>query len=175
MEGCIKPVVSLDEVDIDGFWRRYIQRNRGLVCSRTKEELQWIFGDNMRNGNVCMLSYIKEDFLLGYVVIKCQEVKTRCRWMVVDWIAIDDDSLVLDKLLNAVQCYLRNVHGAAFVEIIGYPMFVQKIIRRSFPFCRKAPGNSFNYLIDDESFMKKFVAVKDVSWFFGAYDGDRCM
>jgi len=175
IDGHIKQVTSLDEIDIDGFWTRYVERNNGLVCSRTKEELLWVFGDNLRQGNVCMFAYIAEDSLLGYIAIKCQRIQTRCRWMVVDWIAIDDNPSVLSRLLEAVQGFLRTVPGAAFVELIGYPMFIQDVVKKSFPFCRKAPGNSFNYLIDDESFGREFAAVRDISWFFGAYDGDRCM
>ena len=171
----IKKIELLDELDVDDFWHRYLLKNNGLVSSRAKEELEWIFGDNLRCGKVLFLSYVRDGVAEGYVTVKRQGDERNGRWMIVDWIAVGDDAVVLKELLIGVCAYLRRIKKASFVEIIGYPMFVQKVIRSVFRFRRKAPGNSFNYLIDDETFRKRFEQVKDVSWFFGAYDGDRCM
>lgn len=174
VDGCVKKIESFIEMDADDFWNRYLRRNNGLVCSRTKEELEWIFGDNLRCGKVIFLTYVKNGVVEGYVAVKRQGDERNGRWMVVDWIAVGDDSEVLKELLKGVKAYLLNTKGAAFVEIIGYPMFIQGIIKSVFPFSRKASGNSFNYLIDNKCFRDKFSAVLEASWFFGAYDGDRC-
>jgi len=168
-------IMSLDEVDIDGFWKNYLKSNRGLVCSRTKDELNWAFGDEMKSGAVHMLAYIRGGEMLGYVVLRSRDERRLVRWMVVDWIADGDNREILGELLYGAKRHLQTITEAAFVEVIGYPMFVQDLIRTVFPYCRKAPGNSFSYRIDDENLRAKFENVKEVSWFFGAYDGDRCL
>lgn len=170
----IRSIMSLDDVDIDAFWKRYLAGNRGLVSSRTKDELNWIFGDDIKNGNVHFLVLEKDEKMSGYVILKRHAVHSS-RWMVVDWIAEGDDRKMLGELLAGANRHLRCETDASFVEIIGYPMFVQDVIGKDFPYRRKAKSNSFSYRIDSEKFRKDFEQVKDVSWFFGAYDGDRCM
>ena len=171
---CVRRIMSLDETAMDDFWKRYLASNKGLVCSRTKKELNWVFGEGIKNGTAHFLVLEKEGQLCGYVVLKRMSEDLSSRWMVVDWIAERDDRELLIELLAGAKRHLQTVQGAAFVEIIGYPMFVQDVIREVFPYHRKAQSNSFTCRIDDASFRQEFNRVKDVSWFFGAYDGDRC-
>lgn len=39
----------------DGLWTKYLSTNCGLVCSRTAEELNWLFGDRLSNRR-CVLA-----------------------------------------------------------------------------------------------------------------------
>lgn len=171
----VQRIMSIDEVDVDRFWGRYLASNKGLVCSRTKDELRWTFEDEIRRGRVHFLAFLKNSEMLGYVAIKRKGQEGVCRWMVVDWIAIEDDPTILKTLLMGVKSYLRSMDGAAFVEMIGYPTSVQRVIQKVFPYKRKASGNSFSYRIYDDGLRKAFEHVKDYSWFFGSYDGDRCL
>ena len=171
----VRRVMSFDEVDIDGFWKRYLAKNRGLVCSRTKEELNWIFGEGIKNGNTHLLVLGKEGEVCGYVAIKRRTHGQASRWMIADWIAEGDDREMLGELLAGAIMHLRSIPDAAFVEMIGYPMFVQDVIGKHLPCRRKAKGNSFSYRIETDKLRQDFEKVKDVSWFFGPYDGDRCM
>lgn len=153
----------------DSFWHEYISANAGLVSSRTAEELEWMFGDGLRDGSVVVLgSFGKDHKLDGYIILRISQ--NRRKWMVHDWIAINNDKVVLKDLLKSAVRYLRKNKAGLILEAIGYPDFVQDVIAEVLYFKRKMPNNSFIWEFSDK---KSSVPVG--SWFFGAYDGDRAM
>jgi hypothetical protein len=95
--------------------------------------------------------------------------------MVADWIALENDKDILSDLLRDAVLGLRQIKSAAFLECIGFRMDVQNVIHRHLPFSRRAPNNSTNYKAHTLE-MKQALEVADrTGWFFGPYDGDRCM
>ena len=159
----------------DAFWERYLSQNKGLVLSRTTEELEWAFGTEVRTGEAYMYCHYSKNSLDGYVIFKRHAGRSDLRWIVADWIAIRDDKRILKELLSGGLANLKAETSAAFVEVIGYPMFVQEIIHQCMPFSRAAKGNCATYRFNDACLAKRFEDVKECSWFFGAYDGDRAL
>ena len=163
------------------FWRRYVEKNQGLVCSRTVEELNWIFGEEVKSGRAILLGYFTDNRLEGYVVLKCGSSACR-RWQIIDWIALENDKAILDRLLAAGCKFLRKHTPAMLLESIGFPMYVQDVLKRHLPFSRAAGNNFFSYgyrkpKTEGKTFAENCEAVinTEKSWFFGPYDGDMCM
>ena len=179
--GCVIERVSSFDARFDEFWTRYVAGNEGLVCSRTVEELEWIFGDEIRNGRVVVLGLFEKELLNGYLVLK-DEGESGRRWQVMDWVALGNDATRLDALLAAGCRFLKSRTPAMLVESIGFPMFIQGVIKKHLPFRRYAGNNFFSYgyrkpKTEGKEFAEKCEAVINTpkSWFFGPYDGDMCM
>lgn len=171
---CIR-LDSFETLPFNNFWDRYLEGNDGVVLSRTAQELEWVFGDGLRSGRNILLARKRQDGLLaGYIVLRTAS-DDGLRWMVADWIALEDDRDVLSDLMNDAVRELRRMRSPVFLECIGFRMDVQDIIGRHLPFKRKAKNNSMAF----KAFSSRLTdALKDGAtkgWFFGPYDGDRCM
>lgn len=171
---CIR-LDSFEALPFDNFWDRYLEGNDGVVLSRTAKELEWVFGDGLRSGRNILLARQRQDgSLAGYIVLRAAS-DAGLRWMVADWIALGDDRKVLSDLMGDAVRELRSMRTPVFLECIGFRMDVQDIIGRHLPFKRKAKNNSMVF----KAFSSHLVdALKDGAtkgWFFGPYDGDRCM
>ena len=152
----------------DAFWEHYLASNKGLVSSRSATELAWVFGDRLSSGEVVLLGEFQGETLLGYIVLKFSRRGRRCA--IADWIAINDDPKVLDSLLVSAIRFLRRESSAFVLESIGFPQKVELILRRRLPFVRHCPNNSFLWKSHE-----KGLDIPSDSWFYGPYDGDRCM
>lgn len=169
---CTRPharrLYDIDPKIFDGFWNSYLATNKGLVSSRTSEELTWIFGDRLKTGEIALLGEFKEQSLLGYIVLKVNS--NRRRVLIIDWIALKNDKQVLDSLLVSAVRFARRETNAIFLESIGFPSFSEDISRRRLGWVRKARNNTFIWKFPDGR-----TEIPAESWFFGPYDGDRCM
>ena len=164
----------IDPRIFDQFWADYLKMNDGIVLSRTAEELEWMFGDGLASGRNILLVREEGNRLCGYVVVRAMNAE-RTRWMVADWIALGNDKDVLSDLLRDAVCCLRKISSAAFLECIGFRMDVQDVIRRHLPFSRHAPNNSTSYKLHRPEMRHALETADKQGWFFGPYDGDRCM
>ena len=164
-----KPIDTFESGLFDTFWTRYLKTNTGLVSSRSAEELEWMFGDGMRDGSVVTLgSFGSDNKLDGYIILRISQ--NRKKWMVHDWIAFNNDKRVLKSLLRSAVWYLRKYKTGLVLEAIGYPDYVKDIISDVLYLKRKMPNNSFIWEFSDRK-----SGIPKGSWFFGAYDGDRAM
>ena len=161
-------IKSIDAKTFNSFWERYLEDNRGGVCSRTAEELDWMFGEGLSSGKTVAFGEFKNDELIGYVVI--HSTHNSRRWMVFDWIALHDDKSVLKRLLVSAVRFVRRETKAVLFEMIGFSDAADKIASLVIPFRRNARNNSYLW-----SFNDKETSIPTESWFFGPYDGDRCM
>ena len=139
-----------------------------MVCSRTAEELDWMFGEDLSSGKTVAFGEFKNDELIGYVVI--HSTHNSRRWMVFDWIALHDDKSVLKRLLVSAVRFVRRETKAVLFEMIGFSHAADKIASCVIPFRRNARNNSYLW-----AFNNKETTIPTESWFFGPYDGDRCM
>lgn len=124
-----------------------------------------MFGARLKTGECVMFGEFEEERLLGYLILK--PTHGGRRWMVADMIALEDDAEVMTRLIKSAVRYARKTGGTFFLECVGFPAFAARAIARGLPWGRKAPNNSFIYKADFE--------IPERSWFFGPYDGDRCM
>ena len=162
---------TLDTAALDGFWKRYLSSHTGLVSSRTAEELHWLYDVGLANGRYIFLGREDVKGLCGYIVLRCTSLSSG-RWIIADWIALDDNSDVLSDLLHDAVCVLRSLAGSAILESVGFPPRAQAILHRHLPFTRKCANNTFIYQPTDTTIM---LDASDKGWFFGPYDGDRCL
>ena len=158
----------------DLFWSDYLEKNDGVVLSRTAEELKWMFEDDLVSGRNLLFVREDGDGVCGYIVVRAMNAE-RTRWMVADWIALANDKAVLSDLLRDAVRGLRQIRSAAFLECIGFRMDMQDVIHRHLPFTRKAPNNSTNYKVHTAEMKQALDSADRSGWFFGPYDGDRCM
>ena len=162
-------VNEIDDRVFDDFWRRYLKNNKGVVSSRTAKELRWMFGDEMKSGDSVMLGLFGDEGSLdGYVVIRSTHGGRR--WMLMDWIAVDNNPDVLKFLLESAMRFIRRESNALLFEMIGYPVYADVIARKVLPFVRRAKNNSFLW-----KFTGSNLTISEDSWFWGAYDGDRAL
>jgi len=96
------------------------------------------------------------------------------RWMLVDWIAIRNDTSVLQDLLVALKRTLCKTRPNAFLlESVGFPDDADGVLARSLPFARKTKNNVFVYQPYDQAIEQAIAGGR--GWFFGPVDGDRCL
>ena len=163
-----------DAKQFDAFWSKYLKTNDGVALSRTAEELKWMFEDDLASGRNLLFVREDGDGVCGYIVVRAMNAE-RTRWMIADWIALANDKAVLSDLLRDAVRGLRQIRPAAFLECIGFRMDMQDVIHRHLPFTRKAPNNSTNYKVHTAEMKQALDSADRSGWFFGPYDGDRCM
>ena len=165
----------VDKKFFDALNANYILSNNGLVSDRDGESVSWLFGDDVEQGRVVLLCAYKNGIGVGYIALKTDAIATH--WLVVDWFALRNDSSVLSALLKAAKRFLRQCTPALACKVIGFPEYVQPLLRKHFPFVRKSNVNWFSYNFLDDSLAEKCRGVihSEDSWFFGPFDGDLCM
>lgn len=167
-------LMAFEKEVFDRFWNEYAATNDGIVLSRTADELSWLFSDGLQTGKNILLVRKDGDRILGYIVLRAKD-GGRVRWMVVDWIAMGNNREMLSDLLRDAVNYLRKNTPAAFLESIGFRMDVQDVIHRHLPFTRRAPNNSTVYKAFTKEIAEELDRADCHGWFFGPYDGDRCI
>ena len=172
----VRRELSLDKSSLASFWSRYLQANKGVVLSRTPEELEWLFTDRLKTSQCVFLGGFCGAECVGYVILTTASAAAR-RWAVGDLIAIRNDEKIIDSLLVAAKHFLRCCTPAFLFETIGFPMHAQKTIQRRMPFKRDAGCNYFAYSFSTKSLNDRYFKLLNSSdsWFFGPYDGDMCM
>lgn len=160
--------------EFNGFWEEYVASADGIVLSRTAEELTWMFSDGLKRGRNVLLTRNAGNRLVGYIVLRAKD-RNHSRWLIVDWVALNNDRDILSDLLGDAVRFLRRTVNAAFLESIGFRSDVQDIIHKHLPFTRKAPNNSTIYKAFSNEIDRELKKADCHGWFFGPYDGDRCM
>lgn len=166
----VQVATAIDEKAYERFWDAYLAKNQGLVCSRTAMELKWAYDRFLKDNTLALLEYREKDAIVGYVVAKETSVG---RWMVYDWIALENDAKKLLDLMRSLVAYLGRYRKAVLIEAIGYPEFIQGVLHKVLPFTRKTSYNTVAYGLQDKTFTEELNKNLESSWFFGAYDGDR--
>jgi len=171
-----KVLRSIDQNTFCDFWDDYLENNEGLVMSRTPDVLEWLFGEEIALGRNTLIGRFDKEKLVGYIVLRQKKLPNSDseRFVVIDWIAINNDKRVLSDLLRDGREYTLS-QGAAVLEILGYPESCQEVISQYFPFKRKIIANSFMYKTVDSSQSEAFREQADKGWFWGAMDADRCV
>ena len=157
----IRRQTFIDKVAFDDFWSRYIKSNKGIVSSRTADEVEWMFGEGVKCGTDVLLASFRNDAMCGYVIVWGETV---CRWKIVEMIAIDNDVSIIAALLRTAKQFLLHHSHAAMLRIYGFPEFILNVIASEFP--HRRPGTHVPFIYEP------FDIPKETSWFFGPYDGD---
>lgn len=172
----VKREFSFCTESLSSFWTRYLRGNKGLVASRTPEELAWIFNDRLVKSQCVLLGAYTRNECVGYIILTSPSASAR-RWCIGDMIALRNDAEIISVLLSSAKRFLRRCTPAFLFETIGFPMCIQDTIALHMPFKRKVNCNFFSYAFADQDWKDRYSKLinSSVSWFFGPYDGDMCM
>lgn len=170
----VRSLGAIDTHIFGDFWKAYVLSNKGLAASRTPEELQWMFGDRLGEGNVAVLGLFVGEHMEGYVVVATED---GVLWSVKDLIALGNDLKRIDLLLVGLKCYMKDCTSAVQCQITGYPTPVQPTLARHFPIKRALENNQ--YFIHFQDTAKNGIGLESLdslgNWLFGAYEGDSAM
>lgn len=171
----IRRLMEIKPEFFDLLMAEYLKTNEGLVCSRTAEEIEWVFGDRIRDGRCVLLGAFKDKKPVGYIVLK-----TDChakRWEIMDWFAQGDHPEILQTLLHVACRFLSKKTPAMMMEVKGFPTWVQPLLKKYLPHGRQIGHNSFSWGSRTKEFREAVLPIIDTpkSWFFGPYDGDECI
>ena len=171
----VRRVMGVEKGFYDVLTERQRACNQGVFCSRTAEEIDWIFGERIRSGEAVVLGAYRDDDPVGYILLRSD--KKAKRWKIHDWFAVRNDKSVLEELVRSALHYLRRETPAMMLEVEGFPTWIQPVLKRYLPFVRKMGFNQFCWGTRDKELRSQLEAVLDSpkSWFFGPYDGDECM
>lgn len=167
---------KIADQDFNSFWSAYLKGNDGLVSSRTAEELRWVFGSGLESGEIVLLTARKNGALQGYAFCRCTDETATC-WRVVDLIALENDAKILESLIEGASQFLRTCTPALYLQITGYPTWVQPLLKRLFP---KSSSFGFNKCIwtclndNAKALCGDWVNSKG-GWYGCPYDGDMCL
>lgn len=167
-------VLRIHDEPFQQFWNEYLAGNEGVVTSREPAVLNWLFGKGLQSGRFVMFARKIGQRIAGYVILKQQVADAGMRWMVADWIALNNDPDVLRDLLLDARRFVAST-GAFCLEMTGFPMKAQSIIKACLPFSRKAVCNTFLFKLFDASLKDALLNTPDKGWFWGPMDGDRCV
>ena len=159
----------------DVLMREYIEHNEGLVCSRTAEELEWVFGERIRNGECILLGVSCNGTPMGHIIAGSgADAK---RWQLLDWFAVKNDLRILEILLAELCAFLKHKTPAMLLESIGFPMYTKSLLKRYLPYKRPINRNVFSWGSGSKDFRESVLPVinTEKSWFYGPYDGDECI
>ncbi len=153
----------------------YVKTNEGLVCSRTAEEVEWVFGDRIKDGRCIALGARIGGKPAGYIAVRSDEKAKR--WQILDWFALRNDERILEALLSEVCKFLKRKTPAMMLESIGFPMHIQSLLMKYLSHKREVGHNVFSWGSSNKKFREAVLPVIDArkSWFFGPYDGDECL
>ena len=172
----IRRLNGFDDARLDAFWKRYLARNRGIVVSRDKETMNWIFGKDLSSGKSVLLALFNGDDADGFIVLRPM-FSSPHRWQIMDMIVLENDPERLDILLAGAVRFLKKETRAITLESTGFPDFVQPVLHKHMPHLRKTGHNRFEWISDDQTVIQTFEQSANTreSWFFGPFDGDYCL
>ena len=171
----VRRLMAVKPQFFDVLMTEYLKTNEGLVCSRTAEEIEWLFGEHIRSGQCVALGVFKNERPVGYIIAKSNTVARR--WEILDWFALGNKAEYLEASLSELCVFLKRKTPAMMLESVGFPMWVQSLLRRYLPHKRELGLNTFSWSSSDKEFRESVLPIieSSKSWFFGPYDGDECM
>lgn len=171
----VRRLMTVKQQFFDVLMAEYLKANEGLVCSRTAEEVEWLFGERIKKGLCVALGVYKDEEPVGYIIARSNSFARR--WQILDWFALGNKSEFLEASLAELCVFLKRKTPAMMLESVGFPMWVQPLLMRYLPHKRELGHNTFSWGSSNKDFRESVLQVIDSpkSWFFGPYDGDECM
>ena len=171
----VRRLIEVKPEFFDVLMAEYIKTNEGLVCSRTAEEVEWIFGERVKNGQCVLLGAFRDGNPVGYIIARSKPDAKR--WEIMDWFALENSPQILEPLLAELCRFLKRKTPAMMLEAIGFPTAAQPILGRYLSHARQVGHNVFSWGSGNKEFREGVLQIIDTSksWFFGPYDGDECM
>ena len=168
----IKRLREVSPSFFDVLMAEYLKTNEGLVCSRSAEEIDWIFGDRIRSGKCVVLAAYKASAPIGYIILTTHGGKF---WGCGDLFALRNDANITRLMIKTACKFLRCTPAIIF-KLRGFSSSIRSTLISILPHFRREPFNAFSWSLYDKSLEQSLLPVIDTSgsWFFGPYDGDSC-
>ena len=174
---CLSVSKTTQVEGLEEFWKRFLEANTGLVSSREPERLKWLFEDSMKAGKVYMVVAKKGGCVEGYVLIRELEKKLIGEGLakgfeIIDICAVGNESKCLRALARAAVS-LAGKLGGMKVLFYGYMPKQEAWIDDIFRIRIQDDHPYFMY----KGYTPEVKASleKNEGWFFGPFDGERCM
>lgn len=153
----------------------HLKSNEGIVSDRDPETMAWLFEKGLKESTIVILTAERDGCPCGSAVLKTDEFAKH--WTLIDWFAVRNDESVLEALLKGACEFLKTQTPALVLKTIGYPEYVQGLLKRYMPQERPTGVNWFSYNFLSEDFARRCGDSIEgrKSWFFGPFDGDFCM
>ncbi len=175
-ECSIRRVIEFDS-RFDTFWRLYLSKNLGLVLSRDRETLEWLFGEDVRKGKCVLLAAVRgSNEVEGFIVLRPMHGSPD-RWQIMDMIAFENSPERMDLLLRGARGFLKKETSGITLESTGFPDFIQPVLSKYMPHLQKTGHNRFEWISNDQEVIRIIEQTGNTreSWFFGPFDGDYCL
>ena len=157
------------------FWNRFLAANEGLISSREPATLRWKFDESIQAKAVTLISAEWNGQIDGYILLRRNPAKgiPAADYSVCDICAVGNDVGCLNALLRVALRYCKR-KLAYRLTYVGAPRdkdcwIVKKGLHRQY----KLACNPFSYDCKDQEIIK--AVQENKGWFFGPYDGERCM
>ena len=138
------------------FWERFLLVNEGYATDRSPARLRRLFEKPVADGRVGIILERQDGRIVGYAILRARQfLRTwKYRYDILDIVALKNDDRIVAALIAGCKRYAAR-HGGVLIEYVGGLSV--------FPHRRKALSNTFvsSHAIE--------------GWFYGPYDGDRCL
>ena len=180
--GCQRQFTFAEEKDFSSnafgvFWERYLVGNSGLVSSREPSILTHLFADALKAGCLVLLTASDCSGIRGYILLRKYalfNVPSVLKYKIVDAVAVDNDVSCLRALVRFAKIYAVG-HSGERVEYIGGNPNLKSWIEVELPCTNEFGYNTTTYYYsgDDGELLSAIESRR--GWFFGPYDGERCL
>ena len=155
------------------FWERFLAANDGVISSREPSRLKWLFDESIKAGKVFLAAAEKDGRIDGYVLIRECGVggPPPKSYDIIDICAVGNDA----KCLEALACeavLVAEAHGGVQVFFLGSMPNQEEWLDPVFRHCSRGQYY-FMYSSGNGEINVSLKANK--GWFFGPFDGERCL
>jgi len=166
-----------DERFLD-LWKRILDANDGVISSRDPAILRHYFDESIAAGTVILIAAENLDGTLqGYILLRkypLYETRHVFSYKICDVCSVGNDVECMRELVKEGVIYAER-HGGGYVEYIGANPHLDKWLDPILKYRRQFDHPTFTYSCpDSESALKQALETR-TGWFFGPYDGERCL
>lgn len=171
----VRRILEIERSFFTRLMAEYLKSNEGLVSDRDPETMAWLFEKGLKESTIVILTAERNGRPYGSAVLRTDEFSRQ--WTLIDWFAVRNDDAVLEALLKGACVFLKAQTPALVLKTIGYPDYIQGLLKRYLPRVRQTGVNWFSYNFLSEDLARKCGESVEgrKSWFFGPFDGDFCM
>lgn len=168
--------VCLNEIPMaqfETFWKRFLASNcDSVVSSREPQRLKWLFEESIKARKVQLIVAMRDGLVDGYVMTRRCIGACRPSIEIIDICAVNNDAKCLSCLINACNVRARKC-GVLEIRLFMYRSDLRKWFSTGIHIKRQLSHITFLWaaLLDDA---RKSLEAGD-GWFFGPFDGERCM
>lgn len=173
-----KELSSFSDERFGKLWKRILAANDGVMSSREPEILRHYFDASIAAGTVDLIVVEGADGeFQGYVLLRkyrMYETRHILKYKIIDICCVANDVSCLRQLVEESVIHAER-HGGGLVEYIGANPNLDKWLDPILKHRRIYDHPTFMYYCPDSEPEMKQLLENGKGWFFGPYDGERCL